>query len=320
MATVNTVLGPLDTAQLGFTLMHEHVVTLSPGVRENWPQTFNRALVVRRGVEKMREARAAGIDTMVDLTTADLGRDVSLVAEIVREAHVQVVVATGIWRQVPRYFHLRSADHMADLFVHDITRGIQGTGVKAGIIKCATDEHGVTPPIELALRAAARAHRRTGVPISTHTDAWKKVGLDQQRCFREEGVDLGRVVIGHSGDTEDLDYLKQLLDAGSYIGMDRFGLHTTGTQDLLDTPRRVRVIAALCRQGYAGRMVLSHDASCHSDSREPEWVARHYPDWRYTHIPQDVLPALREAGVSEGQIQQMTRLNPRAIFEQQGSY
>ncbi|HEX2171465.1 MAG TPA: phosphotriesterase-related protein, partial [Dehalococcoidia bacterium] len=287
----------------------------SPGLRDQWPDTFDRTEAVRLGVAKLTEAKANGIDTMVDLTTIDLGRDVPLFAEIVRQVEMQVIVATGIWRQVPRFFHLRSPDVAADLFVRDITQGIQGTGIRAGIIKCATDDTGVTEPIEIALRASARAHRRTGVPISTHTDAEKQVGLDQQRIFAEEGVDLTRVVIGHSGDTENLDYLKKVADAGSYLGMDRFGLH-----NYLPTDRRVQVVAALCKQGYADRMVLSHDASCHSDSRTPEYLAKRFPDWRYTHIPQDVIPALLEAGVTQAQIDQMTRENPRRIFERTGAY
>src|SRR5215467_553844 len=115
---------------------------------------------------------------------------------------------------------------MVEMFVRDIREGIADTGIKAGILKCATDEPGVTKDVERILRATAQAHRRTGVPISTHTHAQRRVGLDQQRIFREEGVDLSRVDIGHSGDTTDLDYLEKLIAAGSYIGMDRFGIDT----------------------------------------------------------------------------------------------
>jgi len=315
MTQVSTVLGPLDTAALGFTLMHEHIVTQSPGIRQNWPDVFDRDLAIKLGIERLSEAKRAGVDTLVDLTTVDLGRDIPLIAEIVRAVNIQVVVATGVWRMIPRYFHLREPDTAADLFVRDITQGIQGTEIKAGIIKCATDDTGLTEPVEKALRASARAHRRTGVPISTHTDAIKQVGLDQQRIFAEEGVDLSRVVIGHSGDTEDMDYLKKVADRGSYLGMDRFGL-----DNYLPTDRRIKVIAALCRAGYADRMVISHDASCHSDSREPDYAAKKFPNWRYTHIPRDVIPALREAGVSQAQIDQMTQVNPRRIFERVDPY
>lgn len=315
MADVSTVLGTIDSSRLGFVLMHEHIVTQSPGMRDNWPDTFDRAFALERSISVLQEAKEAGVGTLVDLTTIDLGRDVPLIAEIVGAVGIQVVVATGLWRMVPRYFHLRPVDAATELFVRDITQGIQGTSIKAGIIKCATDDTGVTEPIEISLRASARAHRQTGVPISTHTDAEKQVGLDQQRIFAEEGVDLTRVVIGHSGDTENLDYLKKVADQGSYLGMDRFGL-----DNYLPTDRRIRVIAELCKDGYADRLVLSHDASCHSDSRTPEYVQQKFPNWRYTHIPHDVIPALLEAGVSQAQIDQMTRVNPRVLFEKVAPY
>ena len=120
-----------------------------------------------------------------------------------------------------RYFSRHGVDHVADLFIRDITQGIGNSGVKAAIIKCATDEGGLTPGVERVLRACARTHRQTGVPITTHTHAPSFRGRDQQRVFEEEGVDLSRVIIGHCGDSTDLDYLKELMDRGSMIGMDR---------------------------------------------------------------------------------------------------
>ena len=146
---------------------------------------------------------------------------------------------------------------MTDMFVGDITDGIADTDIKAAILKCATDEPGVTPGVERVLRAVAQAHRQTGVPISTHTHAATRRGLEQQRIFTEEGVDLSRVVIGHCGDTTDIGYLEELIDNGSYIGMDRFGLDM-----FLYTEERVNTVATMCERGHADKMVLSHDASC----------------------------------------------------------
>lgn len=310
MATVQSATGPLDTASLGFTLMHEHVITRSPGMFENWPQLFDRADTIARATDILAEAKASGVQTIVDLTTMDLGRDVALVAEVARRSGMQVIVATGIWWQPPRWVLSHSVDQLAALFIDDIERGCQGTDIRAAIIKCATDEAGVTPAIETVLRACVRAHKATGVPISTHTYAAGRMGLEQQRIFRDEGVDLGNVTIGHSGDSEDIEYLEMLIGAGSLIGMDRFGIHR-----LLSTERRVAVIAELCRRGHAARMTLSHDTNCYSDSRERADMERMMPDWRYTHIPLDVVPALRAAGVSDDQIEQMTVRTPRAIFE-----
>jgi phosphotriesterase-related protein len=161
----------------------------------------------------------------------------------------------------------------------------------------------------------ARAHRRTGAPISTHTHPATERGLDQQRIFLEEGVDLTRVVIGHSGDTEDIAYLEKLIGAGSTIGMDRFGIHQN-----LPTDKRVAVIARLCERGHAARIVLSHDASCYIDWFEEAPVKAAMTDWHYLHIPRDVVPALRAQGVSDADVEAMTVGNPRRIFEAQGAY
>jgi phosphotriesterase-related protein len=310
MATVQTALGAVETAELGPTLMHEHIVTRSPGVQENWPHLWNRASILALAERKMTELYARGIRTIVDLTTVDLGRDIGLIAEVARRSRVRVIVATGVWWMPQRYFSVHGVDAVADLFIRDITRGIGESGIKAAIIKCATDTAGVTAVIENILRASARAQKATGVPISTHTWAAGRTGLAQQAIFAQEGVDLRRVIIGHSGDSDDLGYLRGLMDRGSTIGMDRFGL-----EHFLPTVKRVEVIARLCAEGYAPRMVLSHDANCWSDMLSEEDKRRTRPLWHYNHIPDDILPALRKAGVTEDHIEQMLVRNPRAIFE-----
>ena len=310
MATVETARGPVDTAGLGPTLMHEHIVTRSPGVQENWPHLWDRNAILELAERKMADLHARGIRTVVDLTTVDLGRDIDLIAAVARRTQIHVIVATGVWWMPQRYFSVHGVDAVAELFIRDIRQGIGTSGVKAAIIKCATDTAGVTPVIENILRASARAQKATGVPISTHTWAAGRVGEVQQAIFAQEGVDLSRVIIGHSGDSEDLGYLRGLMERGSTIGMDRFGL-----EHFLPTPKRVEVLARLCAEGYAGKMVLSHDANCWSDMLSEEDKRRTRPHWHYNHISDDILPALRTAGVKEDHIDQMLVRNPRAIFE-----
>jgi phosphotriesterase-related protein len=222
---------------------------------------------------------------------------------------------------VPMYFHftgpggaLGDSEPMVDMFVRDIEHGIADTGVKAAILKCATDEPGVTPGVERVLRAVAKAQRLTGVPISTHTHAATRRGLEQQRIFAEEGVDLSRVVIGHSGDTTDLGYLEELIGNGSYIGMDRFGVDV-----YLPFEDRVNTVAQMCERGYAEKMVLSHDAACFMDW-VPEELLPALPNWHYLHIHNDVIPALKDRGVTDEQLTTMLVDNPRKIFENQGAY
>jgi phosphotriesterase-related protein len=238
---------------------------------------------------------------------------------------VNIVVATGIYTygDVPFWFHERrpargrpETDPMVDFFVGDITVGVAGTGVRAGILKCATAERGLTPDVERILRAVAPAHRATGVPVTTHSVAALRNGLDQQRVFADEGVNLARVIIGHSGDTSDLDYLRRLMDAGSTIGMDRFGIDT-----LLPFEDRVATVGALCREGYADRMVLSHDASCWLDWFDPdrgEQLRALLPRWHYRHIHEDVLPALEKRGVGPEDLRTMLVETPAASSSPSG--
>ncbi|HWZ43181.1 MAG TPA: hypothetical protein VNW97_06875 [Candidatus Saccharimonadales bacterium] len=325
MPTTPTVRGPVDTAQLGVTLMHEHIFVLDTQIQQNFPGEWgDEEKRITDATARLNELKARGVDTVVDLTVIGLGRYIPRIERLARNTGLNIIVATGIYtyNDVPFYFHLRGPgtalggpELMADMFVQDIEQGIAGTGVKAGVLKCATDEPGVTKGIERILRATAQAHRRTGTPISTHTHAHSKVGLDQQRIFREEGVDLTRVVIGHSGDTTDLAYLEELIGNGSYIGMDRFGVTT-----ILSFEDRVNTVAEMCKRGHAGKMVLSHDAACYMHWLPERTIPVVLPQWNYLHIHNDVIPALKKKGVTEQQLHTMLVENPRKIFEVQGGY
>jgi len=321
---VETVRGPLDTSRLGVTLMHEHIFVLNPEIQQNYPGGWNEDARVADAVTQLQALKARGVDTLVDVTVVGLGRDIPRIRRIAAQTTLQIVVATGlyIYNDLPLYFHLRGPgtpfggpEIMVDMFVRDITEGIGGTGVKAAVLKCTTEADGLTPGTERVLRAVARAHRCTGVPITTHTHPATFRGRDQQRIFREERVDLARVVIGHSGDSTDLDYLRELMDHGSTIGMDRFGVGVP-----LSFEDRVNTVARLCAAGYADRMILSHDYSCYLDLFGDDVRAAHFPNWSYTHICDHVLPALTRRGVTEDQVRQMLVTNPRRIFEQKGAY
>lgn len=319
MPTVETVRGPIDTSQLGVTLMHEHVFVLSTEILENYPGYWEEELRVSDAVAKLRELRQRGVDTIVDPTVLGLGRYIPRIQRVAAQVDINIVVATGLYtyNDVPFYFHyqgpgtlLDGPEPMVDMFVRDITEGIAGTGVKAAFLKCAVDLPGMTPGVERVLRAVAQAHHRTGAPITVHTSVQNRSGLAVQEVLRSEGVDLSRVVIGHVGDTTDVDYLIQLADAGSFLGMDRFGIEL-----ILPFEQRVDTVVRLCQRGYAEKMVLSQDASCFIDWFPPGLVDVAEPNWRYTHIHDDVLPALRRRGVSEAEIHTMLVDNPRRYFE-----
>jgi phosphotriesterase-related protein len=320
--TVHTVRGPIEVSKLGTTLMHEHVFVLDPEMLQNYPEEWgDEEKRVSDAVARLNELKSRGVDTIVDLTVIGLGRDIQRIQRVAERTTLNIIVAAGVYTYTELPFSLRlrgpgtavgGPELLTEMFVRDIERGIANSGVKAAILKCATDHQGITHDVERILRAVAQAHRQTGAPISTHTHAATRVGLDQQRIFREEGVDLSRVVIGHSGDTTDLQYLETLIGNGSYLGMDRFGIDT-----ILPFEERVATVAALCERGHAAKMVLSHDAACFL-----HWIPgvhQMLPRWNYLHIYNDVIPALKRKGVTSEQLHTMLVENPRKIFARQAA-
>ncbi|SEN63161.1 phosphotriesterase family protein [Nonomuraea pusilla] len=323
MPTVSTVLGPVDVYGLGQTLMHEHVFVVAPEHldygRGGWWDEEHR---VADAIAKLGALAAKGVRTIVDPTVWGLGRDIPRIQRVAAGVpELNIVVATGLYAfdELPHQYEHRGPgllldmpDPMVDDFVRDLTEGIGGTGVKAAFLKCVVEAKGLTPGVERICRAVARAHVRTGAPVTVHTNAFTRSGTLALDVFAQEGVDLTKVVVGHAGDSNDLDHLMSLADTGAVLGMDRFGLDIYNP-----TPQRVATIAALCERGYADRMVLSHDTACFMDYFGGAWDEareRIAPNWRYDHIHDDVLDALREAGVSDGQIEQMLVFNPRRYF------
>jgi phosphotriesterase-related protein len=323
MGTVQTVRGPVDTDRLGITLMHEHVFVLTADVMANYGhQWWDEEERVADAIAKLGSLKAAGVDTVVDCTVVGLGRYIPRVARINEQVPINIIAATGLYTfdEIPHFFHYRGPETllggpelMTEMFVNDLTEGIGGTGIRASFLKCAVEEKGYTPDQKRVHLAICDAHRQTGAPITVHTNAAHQTGRLALELYASEGVDLTKVVIGHAGDSNDLDYLKWIMDQGALIGCDRFGL------DMFNpTADRVATIVSLCGQGYADRIVLGHDAACYMDffsgEESQQTLRAAAPNWHFHHISDDVLPALREQGVSEKQIHTMMVENPRRYF------
>jgi phosphotriesterase-related protein len=298
--------------------MHEHVFVLNEEIRHNYPGDWAEEERVADAVAKLDALKQRGCDTIVDPTVIGLGRDIRRIQRVAARTDINIIVATGLYTygDVPFYFRYRtadgqsaSADPLTAMFVSDLTDGIAGTGVKAAFLKCAIEEQGLTPGVERVLRAVGAAHTATGAPVTVHTHPGSSSGLEAMRILAAEGTDLTKVVMGHSGDSTDLDYLTTLADAGCVLGMDRFGLDI-----LLPMEQRVDTVAQLARRGYANRMVLSHDASCFIDWFPQDVIPAFAPAWHFGHLFDDVLPALRKHGVTDAQIEEMLVANPRRYF------
>ena len=322
MASVESVRGPIELGSLGQTLMHEHVFVMSTEHMQNYGSSWwDEEARVADAIAKLNSLHAKGIHTIVDPTVWGLGRYIPRIQRIAEQTPVNIIVATGlyVYEELPQQYAYRGPGQLIDIpepmvtdFTGDIVDGIADTGVKAAFLKCCLETPEPSPGVERIARAVARTHVATGAPITVHTSGPHQSGRTAVRIFKEEGADLSKVVIGHAGDSNDLDYLAELADQGVLLGMDRFGL------DLFNpTPERIKTIAALAARGYAPSMVLAHDASCFIDyfgAAHDGARAAAAPNWHFEHISDDVLPALLQAGVTQAQIDTMMVENPVRYF------
>src|SRR4029453_12723443 len=276
---------------------------------------------VARCVERMQELRGHGLRTLVDPCPIDLGRDVELMAEVAQKSGVHIVCATGLYKEdegAAAYFKFRqhwgdALGEMTDLFVRELTDGVGETGIRAGVIKVGTGVGRITPYEETVLRAAGKAHKATGAPITTHTDQGT-MGPAQLDVLQSEGVDPRAVVIGHSCGQSDVPYHLDMLDRGATLGFDRFGL------EILHPDReRLAVLIGLLGIGFERQLVLSHDTVWCWRGRAPTLPPEAIPLWEPTYVLRTIVPRLRDAGVAESKIQTMLVDNPRRYFAEAGT-
>ena len=313
MPQVQTVTGPVDAADLGKTLIHEHFRGRDESTVFQWPHLHDEEAEYAEAVEMAQAVLGNDVRTVVEPTAMMLGRDVPFLIRLAQETGLQIVPCTGIYTydHLPINLESRDADFMADLFVHDIEQGIQGTDARAAFIKCAADEPGVNDNIEKVHRAAARASVRTGAPIMAHSRPASNTGPRQVEIFLEEGVDPAKIQIAHCGDTDDLDYISGLLDQGVYVGLDRYGIEM-----YLPADRRNATVLALLERGHVERMFLSQDYVVALDWFPEEQVqqlmeAGAVKDWSMTLLFDTIIPQLREGGMTDEQLDTMLVDNPR---------
>ena len=305
---VETVLGPLDVSKLGFTLSHEHVCFVPHEVFSD------KKVAAAKMVDKLKEAKAAGVDTIIDLTPSDAWRDVRFGQEVSRRSGVHVVAATG-FRFAPESYKAQTVEQIAEFYIREIEQGIEDTGIKAGVIKAAAVTGTVTPAEEKGFRAAARASKATGVPIETHTNAGNRGGEAQAAILEAEGVSPSRVSLGHSDDTNDVNYLIGLAKRGYTVGIDHVFYGATkpakGEPDyvtyLREIPWRKRAgyVKQLIDAGFGDKIFLSNDWELEREQMNPDG---------FLFNTRKTIPYLRELGVSQQQIHAITVDNPKHFF------
>lgn len=309
MPHVMTVRGPIDPAELGFTLPHEHTQTALwhiPNRWDYWELTRDEPVIV----EELAGLRAKGGTCLADLTLDGIGRDPAWLARIAEQTGLHIVMGAG-WYRTAYYppealIDRRSTDALADAIVRDFEVGVGDTGIRAGIIgEIGTDKPWLSAQEERVHRAAARAARRTGASVSTH-GVMSDVGLAQLRILEEEGMDPGRVVIGHADSYPRLAYYLEIVGRGASVEFDFLGMSFNAVEEHGET-RLVDLLLELLHRGHADRVLLSQDV-CHNSQLQT------YGGNGYTYLLDVFLPRLRERGVGEDDIEQMTVRNPRRVL------
>ena len=308
MPHVMTVLGPVDPSTLGFVLPHEHTrcaLWHIPDRWDYWELTADEPVILG----ELAAYREAGGGTLVDVTVPGIGRDPLWLRRLSEQSGLHLVMGGG-WYRTAYYppeamIDRRSVDSLAEEIVRDATVGVGETGIRIGIIgEIGTDKPWVTAQEERVFRAVARAARRTGLAVTTHA-VMSDVGAAQLTIL-EEGMEPARVVIGHADSYPVLDHWLSLIARGASIELDFLGMSFTPTERLGE-PKIVDLLLEVLHRGHADRVLLSQDV-CHNSQ------LRHYEGNGYTYLLDTFLPRLRERGVSDAEIDQMTRANPARLL------
>jgi phosphotriesterase-related protein len=336
MPTVQTIRGPVEPSALGVTMMHEHVVPRAqvpepPIGKPRFAARVTEADIVRE-LTFVRDQ--FGLRTVVDVTPRRAPDELAAVQRIAEHSAINIVVATGCMKE--QYYHPArgsmssfwayqlSSDEIADVLVREIENGINGSAYRAGIIKVGTSKERITSHEERVLRGAARAHRRTGCPITTHATLGT-MGAEQAQIFVDEGVDVRRLVIGHSDLNNVVAYHEGIVRRGASVGLDTIGKErfdytrseTAGRQRyqfekeqyFISDRSRLDTLLELMRRGYAGQVVVSSDMGSEIDEN-PATLA----SWGYSYLLGRFLPWACQEGLTDAHCRAMLIENPRRIL------
>jgi phosphotriesterase-related protein len=322
MKKINTVLGTIRSEDLGFTLIHEHIFASFAGWEcDPLCRPYHREKIVGMCVRALEPVKPYGIRTIVDATPADLSRDVDILKEVSEKLQINIICSTGRYTEAEgkwAYLKQRNKAQVGDMrtelyegFMREITEGIGNSGVRPGVIKVATGLDCISPVEEAVLKAAAQASKETGIPVITHTEDGT-MGPEQAELLVREGLDPKRIVIGHMCGNPSIQYQLNVLEKGVGIAFDRFGLEI-----FIPDSARTAALIDLLSKGYAARILMSQDFIASSMGRGgklPEETLRLLANWSFVHIVRDIIPALKQAGVTEEQIRTMTVDNPRRLL------
>ena len=314
---VNTVLGPMETSEMGRTLMHEHAVCFDMALKKAFGKKWvDEDAALELIVKELKAAKEySGIQTIVDATPINSGRDVKILKQVSEESGVNILAATGLFAFENFPIVGKSAECFVKLITEEIVSGVENTGIKPAVIKCATGPQGFTEINKKLLLIASEVCKQTGIPITTHTESIE-AAVEQQNIFERNGVDLSKVIIGHVGDYNDVEKLSDIVKRGSYLGLDRFGLDEFNSLD-----NRVNTLDQLCQKGLINSLVVSHDIVVVFDADYDDFseLPRKREEGRtFNYFCKKVVPLLEKRGYKAADIEKLLVDNPKQFFDNCG--
>lgn len=309
MRKIPTVLGEIDVDFLGETLCHEHVICINPAFSNAFGNKWlPREEVIERAVKLFKQAKdECGVSTIIDGTPIELGRDIEMIKTVSKQSGVNIIVSSGIYCNEEVFLQGKKAEKLARFFIDECQTGIENTNVKPAILKCATGIKGITEINKTLLIAMAITQRETKLPMFAHNEHAIQTPYEQLKIFEKNGVDLEKVVIGHCSDSQDVEYLTDLLKNGCYLGFDR--IYPSAYEKQAET------IFELIAKGYEDKILLSHDFFAFYDFGNADFETQKSWDRDFTTVHKKLIPALEKLGVKKETVKKFTIDNPKRILQ-----
>ena len=316
---INGILGPVDTADIGPTLIHEHIATLDQAMCLAYTDWYDYDYILNKFKIEIDKVKAYGVKTFVDATPINLGRNVNLLIDAAKRVDINMLCCTGLYWYEGPWYNALEPEVLAEYLFRDLTKGIQETDTKAAFAKCSTDAlFGASDTNRRMIIGTAMAAKNASVPVYTHTSDVPKLrqGLYQLNVLAANGIEPYRVCIGHAFTSNDREYLVELVKSGTYIGCDQ-----TGYENILPIKDLAATVIYMCEQGYSKHIMLSNDKNITSDFmfalNKARRSAENWVTGDYARVHEKLIPLLKDGGVTREQINDMLINNPRRYFEQQ---
>lgn len=303
--TLMTVTGLVDADRLGFSLIHEHVLVDFIGADKVSPSRYDADEVFRIALPKLIAVKERGCKTIMECTPAYIGRDVKLLKRLSDASGLTFLTNTGYYgaageKYLPKHAYTETAEQLAQRWIGEWKNGIDGTGIKPGFIKSGVDNYPLSAVQQKIVEAAAIAHLATGLTIGIHTGNGA-AAMEEKRIIESKGVSPKAWIWIHAQNEKDFSYHTRIAKAGGWVSYD--GVHKNGIADC------IAFLQHMQKENLLSRVLLSHDSAWYNVGQPNGGV---YND--YNIIPDKLLPAMKENGFTEKDIQQLFVVNPADAF------